>query len=105
MTARSKRDIKCYYCKKMGHIKRDCYAFKRKQHSLTKDSKPEANTAEEHIQDKKTDGLVVTHVLMTGHTGNWIVDSGATCHMCASKDLFVDLQPLEKPMNVTLGDG
>ena len=106
MTVRSKREIKCYYCKKVGHIKRDCYAFKRRQDSLATDSRPMANTAEDYSQDEeKTDGLVVTHALTTGHTGSWIIDSGAICHMCASKELFVDLKPLEKPMNVTLGDG
>ena len=29
LTVRSKNDIKCYYCKKAGHIMRDCYALKK----------------------------------------------------------------------------
>ena len=32
------------------------------------------------------------------------MDSGATCHICISKELFDDLQPLPKPQKVTLGD-
>ena len=37
--------------------------------------------------------------------GNWIVDSGATCHMCHDEILFSKLQLLEKETDVTLGDG
>ena len=35
----------------------------------------------------------------------WILDSGATCHMCNSESQFVSLQVLSKPLTVTLGDG
>ena len=36
---------------------------------------------------------------------DWIVDSGATCHMCNDDKLFVELRSLKKPLEVTLGDG
>ena len=45
---------------------------------------------------------MITHALRAGHTGNWIIDSGATCHMCANREFF---GPLEEPVDVTLGDG
>ncbi len=35
----------------------------------------------------------------------WIIDSGATCHMCNDVSKFVKLHNLEKPEDVTLGDG
>ena len=35
----------------------------------------------------------------------WIVDSGATSHMCKDAALFNDLQPLDGSLDVTLGDG
>ena len=35
---------------------------------------------------------------------HWIVDSGATCHICNSKELYEDFHPLQKPQQVTLGD-
>ena len=35
----------------------------------------------------------------------WIVHSGATCHMCNDKRLFIELHNLEKPQEVALGDG
>ncbi len=38
-------------------------------------------------------------------SANWIVDSGATSHMCYYKNLFVSYEKLQKTENVTLGDG
>ena len=35
----------------------------------------------------------------------WIVDSGATCHMCNDKGLFDDFSDLPQAQDVTLGDG
>ena len=104
---RSRKEIRCYYCKKLGHIKRDCRALKQSQNSRSRESRPRANkaTARDQIQDESADALVVSHALQAGSTGNWIVDSGATCHMCSNKKLFVDFQLLKKPMEVTLGDG
>ena len=50
-------------------------------------------------------GLLTCHVLgVMEPAQNWIVDSGATCHICNAKELFEDLQPLSKPQRITLGD-
>ena len=35
---RSRKEIRCYYCKKLGHIKRDCRALKQSQNSRSKES-------------------------------------------------------------------
>ena len=51
-------------------------------------------------------GLVTSHVLgVTEPAHDWIVDSGATCHICNSKELFEELHSLSKSQKVTLGDG
>ena len=36
---------------------------------------------------------------------NWIVDSGATYHMCYEEELFIDITELEEPQKITVGDG
>ena len=107
-TVTRSKEIRCYHCKKLGHIKRDCRALKQKQTPRNKESQQKANKADAGDQwkdDKGDDAIVVCHALQAGPTGNWIVDSGATCHMCSNKKLFVELQPLKKPMEVSLGDG
>jgi hypothetical protein len=35
----------------------------------------------------------------------WIIDSGATCHMCNNGSKFTHLADLKEFQNVTLGDG
>ena len=52
-------------------------------------------------------GLVACHALSAGagRYDSWIVDSGATCHMCNDKRLFVELHNLDKPQEVALRDG
>ena len=35
----------------------------------------------------------------------WIIDSGATCHMCNNEAMFGELRALHSALNVTLGDG
>ena len=43
-------------------------------------------------------GLVACHVLGARETG-------ATCHICNSKEFFDEFSPLSQPQKVTLGDG
>ena len=52
---------------------------------------------------------VVEHTLsadqMSKATGTWIIDSGATCHICNDCTQFVELYPVKKLIVVKLGDG
>ena len=47
----------------------------------------------------------MSHALSASATSNWIIDSGATCHMCNDKTLFTSFESLDKPQEVSLGDG
>ena len=51
--------------------------------------------------------MVMTHALVTSSQSrcDWIVDSGATCHMSNDEAQFVNLRKLSTPQKVTLGDG
>ena len=40
-----------------------------------------------------------------GCCGSWIVDTGASDHMTSNLKFFTNLQPLKKPIHVTLPDG
>ena len=50
-------------------------------------------------------GLIAEPVLATKNISNWIVDSGATCHMCNDKSLIADIKDIEGTQDITLGDG
>ena len=70
-------------------------------------NKAEARWYGECSSDEAT-GLIAQHALTSSSevmSGKWIVDSGATCHMCQDKELFTDFTALEKPIQVVLGDG
>ena len=73
------------------------------------DGRYRANTASDKPKggcgsDSESDALMVSQV-SNCTMGNWIIDSGATCHMCGSKESFVELSDLTQLVEVTLGDG
>lgn len=123
---------KCYYCHKFGHIQRFCKEReKATQSTRSKDMISTANSTCKHHcvpgvkttqninsasvtkrSDSESDidktGLVVKHamsVLETTHESQWIIDSGATSHMCTDRRMFTKLRPLSKSLEVKLGDG
>jgi len=58
------------------------------------------------IDSSEDNGALLTGGLIAGRmSANWIVDSGATSHMCYDRDLFVSYWELEKPEKVTISDG
>lgn len=116
LTASFKRKLRCHFCNKTGHFKKDCdeYAKYRDSRSVQVKKKtkmgafkvtitPEDGTS----SDSESTGLVVQHALSStcDARNRWILDSGATCHMCNERSLFTDYQPLQKPLKVVLGDG
>ena len=65
-------------------------------------------TAEDNSESgNESCGLVIAHALSVGPNAKsqWILDSGATCHMCNDKTAFDSLHPLPSSTNVTVGDG
>ena len=57
-------------------------------------------------QDSLSDEvMVIGHALSVGPFGSWIVDSGATSHICTSRELFTEYIPFQNPGEVTVGDG
>lgn len=60
----------------------------------------------EHTDSEST-GLVLQHALSANSGGHdqWILDSGATCHMCNYETMFSNFRTLPSPLNVTFGDG
>ena len=56
--------------------------------------------------DSENIGLVVQHpTLSLSGKATWIIDSGATSHICNDQSLFVEYESLKTPLKVTLGDG
>ena len=78
----------------MGHFKRDGWQLK---------AKDDTNKVTEIVEDSDEDALVVGHAFAARTSADWIIDSGATSHMCTSRHLFTDYRCLNE--KVSLGDG
>ena len=70
-------------------------------------NKAEVTRRDSGSSDSDCVGLMINHVLSANSTGllnKWIVDSGATSHMCCDDKLFDELHSLEQPLEVMQGD-
>jgi hypothetical protein len=99
---------KCYHCGKIGHIQRNCselHSSERKSHKSTKANHSEVRHRDAGSSDSEDTGLMASHALSVSQKEGWIVDSGATSHMCKDRSSFTELHTLEEPLDVKLGDG
>ena len=104
----------CNHCGKVGHIKRNCYDLQRKKEEVSYRGKQQKaySTVERHQssgQDSDSDvvALVVHEMALSSADKNigWIIDSGATCHMCNDENAFTEYVRLKQPQEISLGDG
>lgn len=81
---KGKETRSCHYCKKHGHLKKDCYSWKRKQNE-EKAAHNQADLAEE------TDAPQIMNVVSGGIENSWIMDSGCSFYICSNKGWFENL--------------
>lgn len=117
LATRNIRGPRCFQCGKIGHMRRHCPEaagkFRgppRDRRSPPRDRKREAyGAAEEGSEDSDEEGtgLLVTQpsTRKISGQGRWIVDSGASSHMCNNLHQFHKFRTLRQPLEVTLGDG
>ena len=105
-----KRKFTCHYCGKPSHFKCNCrkLAADRKGNLVLNKRHHQANKAAiQKVEDgsSDSDALVVFHALSVSSSNTWIIDSGATCHMCNNAKMFAKFKSFTKAQEVTLGDG
>lgn len=89
---KSKTKIKCNYCHKEGHIKRDCYSLKRRNQNqrFRKNKQSEAAVGENSITYSDAlatfDQCIIQQSSSECH--DWIIDSGCSFHMTLEKGWF-----------------
>ena len=116
---------RCFECHRFGHIQRYCperirylaeprsFEYRKSNRQWNKGKRNEVHQTRdkwesESDSERNITGLVMSHALSTvecSETDSWIIDSGATSHICNDRRSFTDFHTLEKPQYVTLGDG
>ena len=102
LVAKGKKQFTCHYCKKPGHFKKDCWKFAQAQ-SSGKHKNPVRQFKKEHQSPQ--DAMLISNALVAKSRNDWIVDSGATSHMCNNRSMFTELSQPGPSDKVTLGDG
>ncbi|KAF2350066.1 Zinc finger CCHC-type [Trinorchestia longiramus] len=102
---RNKKLIKCFECGKEGHIKRQCRVYEER---LRKENRTfQANKAVDARSSSTCETIMFTSALPIDNVDcdSWIVDSGATQHMCNKKNQFSSYSDLSSPLRIEIGDG
>ncbi|KMQ89363.1 hypothetical protein RF55_11019 [Lasius niger] len=93
----------CFFCKKPGHFRKDCWKFLAKENegssSKKKHDNKDTKTKAKHVQDSNE----ALCFLVGGINGDWIIDNGATCYMTNDKHFFSSFT--ESTSDVSLADG
>ena len=105
-----KKNLKCHYCKKKGHIKSECRKLKSDQAGGNPD-KSRPTTSGDHTakvattaQEESVVNLFMAREGTSDLSDDWIVDSGATAPMTARKEWFSKYTPFDKEVSIGLGD-
>ena len=80
----SRSRVTCWFYKKEGHTKKDCYARKKK---FGTEGQGEAGVITEKLIEAESLSMVDQKAKDV-----WVLDSGCTFHMTSRRDWFVDLQ-------------
>ena len=93
-SSKSRRDVKCFYCSKMGHYKSECRLLKKEQ------SKEKGKGKKQEIKNEgETTPVVEAHdnvfvfcddgcVNITCHDSDWVIDLGASFHVIPHRHFF-----------------
>lgn len=85
-------NVYCFYCKKKGHVKRDCDKLQAKGNLVANNRGQSSNSDDANITEYLSDGgdVMVTVVsdVESKPDEEWILDSACSHHVCPNRDLF-----------------
>lgn len=106
----AKHSVQCNHCHKFGHKWRQCKQLTKRygegsSQSDDDDIIEKSSVKFQHKAEASDDEFAFG--VNEGSAGQWIVDSGATTHVCTDQNAFESLEPLrgDTPKTVTVADG
>ena len=92
------KTVKCYYCKKKGHVKAECFKLKNRTERGDQKSKRPENSGEasvvEDVEDLDNQGdLLVISDSRINSTHDWILDTACTFYMTRNREWFTTYEP------------
>ena len=103
------RDRRCFSCNKTGHLQRDCpdKLLKSKNKAKENERKNAAEVANLNLNFMMMTPLTSNLFASFDFKSHWILDSGATEHVCSSSSLMSlgTLSTLTTPAKLTVGNG
>ena len=105
---KTKKQLKCHECGKVGHFKRDCRVFLKKINESKVVKANTADCAERPGSDSESEycGLISSSFsAISLPNSSWIIDSGASRHMTNNSEHFSKSCELVKPIKIEVGDG
>ena len=105
-----KKNMKCHYCKRKGHIKSKYRKLKADLASdNVSDNKKGQGSRDQNAKVASTTQETLINLFMACQgksdlADKWIIDSGATSPMTARKDWMTNYIPFDMPIFIGLGD-
>ena len=97
--AQKRKPPKCWACEEVGHIRRFCPKLKGKsgQHGANKVTEDEVKSDDDVEGASRVSDKIPQE--------KWLVDSGASSHMTAHREYFLEYYSFSTPEKVGLGNG
>ena len=103
------KDAECWYCLEKGHYQASCplrqKAKERKEAAMGERANAVSKKEDVSKVEEVEMSFMVKHYYEPETEDEWILDSGATGHMCFNPGAFESLKRLPKAKRVFLGDG
>jgi hypothetical protein len=96
----------CYYGSLPGHFKTDCIHFKCARDQRNKVNKGTASAKLATAGDRDVISLAgnATALPAASAPAGWVIDSGASHHMCNDRTRLNSINKLRQPIFIELGD-